>query len=151
MPHQSWIQHWSGMRLMDHLCCKARVAVKDAMLTEVSQKERNEAKSMSLDGLSPHVIQALYSSTKRPVRWMTRMPMSFMSSLGMGCLVMLANVAPQNRHATRSLNPGEGCHSKAMAVQLASRLSADVRLYFAMNQANILQKTEFEFSIRICL
>jgi hypothetical protein len=32
-----------------------------------------------------------------------------------------------------------------MAVQLASRSSADVRPYFATNQANILQKTELVF------
>jgi hypothetical protein len=118
------------------------VAVKDAMLTAVSQKERNATKSMLLVGLLPHMIQALYSSTKRPVQWMTQMPMSIMSSLGMGCLARLADVAPLNRPATRSLNPCEGCHSKALAVQLASR--------FATNQANILQKTELGFSIRIC-
>ncbi len=104
----------------------------------VSQKERNAAKSMSLVGLSPRVIQALYSSAKRPVQWMKQMLMSTMSSLGMGCLTRLVNVAPWNRHATRSLNPCEGCHSKAMVVRLALRSSADVRRYFATNQANVL-------------
>ncbi len=126
------------------------MAMKDAMLTAVSQKERNAAKSMSLVGLLPCMIQALYSSAKRPVQWMTQMPMSTMSLSGMGCLARLAYVAPWNRHATRSSKPCEGCHSKAMSVRLASRSSADVQPYFATNQANISQKTEFGFSIRIC-
>jgi hypothetical protein len=38
-----------------------------------------------------------------------------------------------------------------MAVWLALQLSKDVRLYFVMNQANILQTTELGFSVRICL
>jgi hypothetical protein len=56
---------------------------------------------------------------------------SKMSLSRMGCLARLVNVAPRNRRPTMSLNPCEGCYSKAMAVQLASRSSADVRPYFA--------------------
>jgi hypothetical protein len=41
------------------------MAVKDAMWTEVSQKEQNAAKSMSLVGLLPHIIQALYTPLQR--------------------------------------------------------------------------------------
>ncbi len=124
--------------------------MKVTMLTAVSQKVWNAAKSIVLVGLSPHLIQALYSSAKRPVHWMTRIPMPTMSSLGMGCLARMVNFAPWNRHATRSLNPFDRCHSKAMAVQLASQSSADVRLYFATNQANVSQKMELGFSIWIC-
>jgi hypothetical protein len=74
-----------------------------------------------------------------------------MSSSGMGCLERLANVALWNRCLTRTSNPCEGCHSKAMAVELASWSSADVRPYFDTNQANILQKKELGFSTQICL
>ncbi len=124
--------------------------MKDTMLTAVSQKVRNAAMSMLFVGLLLRVIQAFYSSAKRLVWWMTQILMSTMSLLGMGCLPRLANVAPWNRCATRSLNPCEGCHSKAMAVQLASQSSADVQLYFVINQANISRKTKLGFSIRIC-
>jgi hypothetical protein len=92
----------------------------------------------------------LDSSAKKPVQWMTEILMSRMSLLGMGCLARLANIASRKRHATSSLNPCKGCHSKAMAVQLDSQLSEDMQLYFVTNQVNILQNMEFGFSIRIC-
>ncbi len=69
------------------------------------------------------------------------------SLLGMGCLARLANIAPRNRCATRSSNPCEGCHSKAMAVQLTLQSSANVQPYFVPKQANILQKMELGFSM----
>jgi hypothetical protein len=92
----------------------------------------------------------LYSSTKKPVQWMMQILMSMMSSLGMGCLARLANVAPWNRSLTRSSNPCDECHFKAMSVQLALQLLADVQPYIVTNQANISQKTELGFSIWIC-
>ncbi len=114
--------------------CKAGVAVKDAMLTAVSQEAWNVAKSIVLVGLLLHIVQALYSSTKRPMQKMTQIPMSTII-VGDGMLG----------------NPCDGCHSKVMVVRLALQLSADVRPYFMTNQANILHKTEMGFSIQIYL
>ncbi len=57
----------SSTAFMPYPCCKAGVAVKDAMLMAVAQKGRNAAKSMSLVGLSPRMIRELHYSAKRPV------------------------------------------------------------------------------------
>ncbi len=100
--------------------------MKDAILMAVSQKVQNTPKPIVLVGLSPHVIQALYSSTKRSVQLLTQLPMLTMSFAGMGCLAKLANVAPWNRYVIRSPHPCDGCHSKAMVVQLDSESLADV-------------------------
>jgi hypothetical protein len=56
----------SSTAFMPQPCCVARVAVKDAILMAVFQNELNAAKSMSLVGLLARMIQALYSSAKRP-------------------------------------------------------------------------------------
>jgi hypothetical protein len=71
------------------------VAVKDAMLMAASQKLRNVAKSIVFIGLLPRVIQALYSSAKRPMRWMTQIPILTMSLSGMGCLARLPGTGAQ--------------------------------------------------------
>ncbi len=57
----------SSMAFMPQPCCKARMAVKDIMLAVVSQKVQNAAKSIVFVGLLPCIIQALYSSAKRPM------------------------------------------------------------------------------------
>jgi hypothetical protein len=67
-----------------------------------------------------------------------------------GMLGEVGKVPPRNRRVTRSSNPCDGCQSTTMAVQLTLGSSADVRPYFATNQAKILQKMELGFSIRIC-
>ncbi len=58
--------------------------------------------------------------------------------IGDGMLGNVGECFSTKQDVTRSSNPCDGCHSKAMVVQLDSQSSADVWPYFVMNQANIV-------------
>ncbi len=135
---------------MPYQCWLAGTETNTTIWTAFSQNDSKAAKLLVLLASSLWRIHALYSLAKRPVQLSTRTPMSMVLLSVIGCPERLANVTPQKRCKVSTSNPIEGCQLAAIVVQMVSRSSADVRLYFMTNQLNHWQKTAFGLIICSC-
>ncbi len=99
---------------MSYPCWLTGIEVNAAMWTVFSKNDLKAAKSLVLLASSPRRIHALYSLAKRPVRLSTRMPMSKVSLLVIGCPESLANVTPWNRCEVSTSIPLRGANRRPL-------------------------------------